>query len=906
MKMNTPQKTLPVGYVLNSDERKYTILGVIGQGASCTAYLAVRLEKGLEANCILKAYNPHNGEFSEKGKQRFIDSAKRQNSIRQHCCLTNQTPPVINIFEANGTAYIDVSCYSGTTLDRLGDLPLSEYMRIYRTVANTVKYYHQAGYLCLDIKPENIFIMQNSPDDNITQLVEFIDFDSIKEIGFDKLGGVSYTRAWAAPEQLNISGEISVRTDIYTIGEMIFCYLFGRHSEEKEHRGFSKYPFDKCDRFEKYITRPDVQKLFTKLFRNTIRSSANNRFPEMECVVTLLDEIISELEKKEFIIPVFPPVSVGFIGRERELSEISRYIESSKVLFINGIGGIGKSTLVRKFMRDNRAEYDVMLYAEYDGDIKRTFADDSQIHISTIARYSNEGIDEYYERKLRAVKNICSHKKTLLIIDNYTDMVTKELSRIISLGYDTIIVTRNDIPKNSYPVMTVGAIDNKKDLMQLISVNLDRVISKEEKAAFEEIIGLTQGHTLLLELISRQIAAKNITVKTALSLIKKNGMLHYSDDNVGSIKDGEEVYATIAKIISALFDAENMPKEQRTALKALALLDVRGIETKLFCDIVKRINISDLMELNARGWIHSDKNVRVHPVIAETVMDWKWSDIPDEEIMEIYCSAADIYSGRDNAEQIRIILKNAKAYVSENPKHINIAMYYDMQTTYYDVMLNGGYADRTDKEQLYLDRMLSAISKAIAHMERAKGADSRQLKFYLSYASVMIRSCPSERKAIGELLAKAKSILKKDDSENICYFLMTKAWYFTLCDKNPEKAVSCLNKAYIMARSTFSTELEIIDIIYLPWANCLYYLDDFCGSISKLNEAVVICDKYSDSISYIDKKAMLLNCMLDVCIEIKDYDRCREIISEIDRINERFGEQGIYRPVSQNIREKVN
>ena len=43
--MNTPQKTLPVGYVLNSDERKYTILGVIGQGASCTAYLAVRLEK---------------------------------------------------------------------------------------------------------------------------------------------------------------------------------------------------------------------------------------------------------------------------------------------------------------------------------------------------------------------------------------------------------------------------------------------------------------------------------------------------------------------------------------------------------------------------------------------------------------------------------------------------------------------------------------------------------------------------------------------------------------------------------------------------------------------------------------------------------------------------------------------
>ena len=289
-----------IGDVINTDDRMYRIIDIIGRGASCIAYLAERSEKDIVTKCILKEYAPQNTEDYEHSKQRFIDSGKRQNQIRQYSCLNNQTPPVSNIFEADGTAYIDVSCYNGTALNRLSEISLSDYMSICRTIANTVKYYHKMGFICLDLKPENIFIMQNAPDDTITQIVEFIDFDSIREIGSSSAEGISYTKAWAAPEQMNIySGEITFAADIYTLGEIVFYHLFGRHSEDTEHRGFSKYPFDKCHKYEKFVTRPEVQSLFSKFFRNTLRSSAKNRFSNMESVVKLLDEIIEELEKKE-------------------------------------------------------------------------------------------------------------------------------------------------------------------------------------------------------------------------------------------------------------------------------------------------------------------------------------------------------------------------------------------------------------------------------------------------------------------------------------------------------------------------------------------------------------------------------------------------------------------------------
>jgi len=903
---------LSEGDILKTADREYKILQLIGRGAISVAYLAECQSGELSSKCILKEYNPLQENDFENGKIRFIRSGRKQNEIRQLTALNNLTPPVSHIFEANGTAYIDIACYNGTTLDRLQNLTLQQITAICLTIAKTVKYYHESGYLCLDLKPENIFILQNHSDDTVTQLVEFIDFDSIRET--DKVLSdtvISYTKGWSAPEQLNPYSvrKISKSSDIYTMGEIIFYLVFGRHSNENEHRGFSKYPFEECEKYQIQLVRPDIQSILTKLFRNTIRSSVSNRFQNMDEAVNLLEKLCIELERKDYIIPIFPAVSPYFTGRNAELKAITEKLKENHTLFMNGIGGIGKSTLIRNFISQNKTEYDVIVYLEFEGNFQRTFSDDMQLQISTVSQQNNESAEDYFIRKMGHFKRICGNRKVLFVLDNYSGKITKDLSRLMDCGYDTVIISRNQPPKNSYASMEINAIADISEIYKLITLNLERNMTKEERTCFDEIITLVQGHTLVLELIARQIASERITIQNALKLIRKNGFSQFSNQKIGNLKDGEEVYDTLSAIISALFNAGSMSEQYRTAMKILSLLEVRGLETELFQSLVKECDMEIISKLNQDGWIYADKEIRVHPVIAETVKNWIWS-IDDISVMEYHKKMIDIYVGMANHEHIHQILKQAEIYSEQHPRHFIKAMYYDMIGNYYDVLADGAYIPYNQKEADLLEKLIDTTNMAIDEMEQS--ADSRKtkylIKYYLSLTSILIRSTPEYYDEIPGLLDDIHELIEENEpemSENHCYYYMISAWYHTLVEPDFTKTKAFTKKAETVANQVFPTDLEIIDIIHIPAANCYFYHNAFDLAIAELNKAIGHCQKYPDMMPYIDKKAELMNCQLDVYFELQNFPKCRELIAEIDNLNQQYQEQRICREVSPEIRQAV-
>lgn len=895
------------GCTLSADGRQYTIIEQLGRGANTVAYLAECSHGELVTKCILKEFAPHNMDDFEVGKARFIASGKMQNTIRQKSVLNNQTPPVSHVFEANGTAFIDVSCYNGTTLDKL-DLTLPQYMAICETIAKTVGYYHKSGYLCLDLKPENIFILQNAPDDTVTQLVEFIDFDSIRDVQNGGNTAFSYTREWAAPEQLNpySVGKIGNTADIYTVGEIVFYLLFGRHSTETEHRGFSRFPFEDCKReYQKYTERPDVQALLTRLFRNTIRSSASNRFQTIDEVTKLLGALVELLNQKDYVIPILPSVSPDFVGRDAEIRQIAESLQSNHVLYLTGVGGIGKTTLVKNYISRYRTEYDVIAYLEYDGDIQHTFCDDMQLQISTVSRQDGEPLEDYFSRKLKAFKRICGGRSVLFVLDNYTDRLTKDLNRIIDCGYDTIIATRQKPPKNSFAVLEVGAVADTAELFRLIALNLERTPSKEERLCFAEIITLIQGHTLVLELIARQIAAGRLDIHTALDLIRENGFSRFSDEKVGNIKDGEEVYDTLSAIISALFKASAVDDTARLTLKILSLLNVRGLETSLVQKFFPTIQLETVSKLSAEGWLYEDNRIRLHPVIAETVRNWLWS-ADDVTVMDYHKKMIDIYVGMANNVQIKEILREADIFRDKHPRHIITAMYYDMLGCYYDTIADGRYVPYTEEEAEILQNMLDSMDKAIEEMELSSDARSEKYLtgYYLDLASILIRSVPEGFGEAAELLDEVYDLIE-ENSDNHCYYCMVAAWYYTLASPDIAETRAFTEQAERIARQVFPTDLELIDIIHIPTANCFFYHNDFRSAADKIEEAVEICKKYPDMIPYIDKQAELLNILLDIYMEMEDTAKCRALITEIDHINETYKEQGVCREVSPDIRNQI-
>ena len=901
------------GYTFSADDRQYKVLEKLGSGANTIAYLAECSHGELVTKCILKEYAPHNNDDFEIGKARFLASGKAQNQIRQFSALNNQTPPVSHVFEANGTAYIDVACYNGTTLDKLDTPNLPQYMELCLTIAKTVGYYHKSGYLCLDLKPENIFILQNATNDTVTQLVEFIDFDSIRDVSGNAVNTIfSYTREWAAPEQLNpyATAKISTSADIYTIGEIVFYLLFGRHSTETEHRGFSKYPFDECKcEYRRYTERLDIQALFIRLFRNTIHSSASNRYKNIDEVTKLLGEIVDGLNQKDYVIPILPSVSPDFVGRDADIRQIAESLQKNNTLYITGIGGIGKSTLVRNYIARYRAEYDVIAYIEYDGDILHTFCDDIQLQISTVSMQSGEPLDEYFARKIKAFKRICGERRVLFVLDNYTDRLTKNLSRIIDCGYDTIITTRNQPPKNSFPFMEVAAIADTSELFRLVALNLDRQLTKEEQLCFEEIITLIQGHTLVLELIARQIAAGKLDIHTALKLIRENGFSRFSGEKVGNIKDGEEVYDTLSAIISALFKASAVSVDAKLTLKILALLNVRGLETSLVQKFFPDIQPDTISKLSADGWLYADSRVRLHPVIAETVRNWSWA-VDDVTVMNCHKKMIDIYVGMANDVHIKEILREADIFREQHPRHIITGLYYDMLGCYYDTLLGGAYYPENAEEANLLEKLIDSEEKAISEMEQEP--DRRSIKYltqyYISLASILIRSVPDYYDEAADILDKVYKLIEENEpeiSDSHCYYCMVAAWYSTLAQPDTQKTRALTEQAEEIARQVFPTDLELIDIIHIPTANCFYYHNDFRSAADKIEEAMEICRKYPDTIPYIDKQAELLNILLDIYLAMDDKARCRKLITEIDQLNETYKEQGVCREVSPDIRNRL-
>lgn len=308
---------LSTGYKLNNHDLsgEYIIKKVIGRGASTIAYLAdFKDASGRVSERILKEYYPSNLDILrdsngvllcaaedlqkyQDGINRFVAGGDRQNALRERTYLKNETPLLQKIFEANNTCYLEVTPFEGKTFDNIESFTLLERLKLCLATAKLIKRYHEEGLLYLDIKPQNIFVLTNSSGDVVTDMIELIDFDSVIEKDAIVFGNsLSFTEAWAAPEQITPHGfsKISEATDVYSLGELVFWCVFGRHSTTNEHRGFSIYPFD--DITDSKISHA-IQNKFTKLFKNTLRSSVKNRFESIDSITLLLNEIIIELSK---------------------------------------------------------------------------------------------------------------------------------------------------------------------------------------------------------------------------------------------------------------------------------------------------------------------------------------------------------------------------------------------------------------------------------------------------------------------------------------------------------------------------------------------------------------------------------------------------------------------------------
>jgi serine/threonine protein kinase/tetratricopeptide (TPR) repeat protein len=199
---------------------RYRLREELGRGGMATVFLAQDLKH--DRPVALKVLHPQLA--ATIGPERF------QREIRVTARL--QHPHILTVFDSGETAghlWFTMPHVDGETLrDRIkreGQLPVAEAVRIAREGAQALEYAHTHGVIHRDIKPENLLLTQ----DGNTLVADFgIASVQGREQHLTEAGMAIGTPAYMSPEQSSAEGPLDVRSDIYSLGAVLYEMLTGR------------------------------------------------------------------------------------------------------------------------------------------------------------------------------------------------------------------------------------------------------------------------------------------------------------------------------------------------------------------------------------------------------------------------------------------------------------------------------------------------------------------------------------------------------------------------------------------------------------------------------------------------------------------------------------------------------
>lgn len=616
----------------------YEIIEVVGRGATCIVYRATSLQNDFQKTCILKEYAPKwcknskrigtsihvsndEKDMFEEGKRKFYASLQLQAKIKEEVSV-NETSPLQEVFEDQGTLYANVGYFYGVVMSECSNLSLHTFLKISISICKVIKSYHEHGYLCMDLKPENIFLLKNSQNEIITDLIEFIDFDAITTFEKAKVESHRISVDWCAPEmkQGSKKDQIGVQSDIYTIGEFLFYGIFHRHSNVNEHRGFSRYPYDLVKDEDIAFHRIDVQNSLSYLFKHTLRTSLHNRFTSVDQIIEVLENVCDEVCKQEFVVSKLP-IKQNLIGRRDEMNQIETLLKQHHYVYVYGIGGIGKTSIVKQYVHMHTYCYDIILYLNYKEDFVKTVIDQSQFRISTITKQKEESDEEFYNRKLEHFALLKRDKKCLVVLDEFQGIRDQKIIEFMKLQCDMIFVSRR-IPPTNTPVVCIEAL-KQQDAWSLFEFNLERSIMPMEEMYVKKILEEVKNHTLLVILLARQICVSHMKVKEEAILIQTSGYTTKLKERVDIVLEDSEAYARMEEILLKVFEKSNLSACKKAVLKGLSYMNC-PISIR---DVKEIYDLSDYEEINGlikEGWLLFEEDMCfLHPVIKEVVLKWE-------------------------------------------------------------------------------------------------------------------------------------------------------------------------------------------------------------------------------------------------------------------------------------------
>jgi serine/threonine-protein kinase len=199
---------------------RYAVERELGHGGMATVYLADDLKHHRQV--AIKVLRPELG--AELGAERFVREIRMAAGLSHPHIL-----PLHDSGEADGLLFYVMPYVRGESLrqklNRQGQLPIGEALRIVRDVASALDHAHRHNLVHRDIKPENILLHEGEAmvtDFGIALAAGPADGERLTELGL-----MVGTPEYASPEQAVGERLLDARTDVYSLGCVLYEMLAG-------------------------------------------------------------------------------------------------------------------------------------------------------------------------------------------------------------------------------------------------------------------------------------------------------------------------------------------------------------------------------------------------------------------------------------------------------------------------------------------------------------------------------------------------------------------------------------------------------------------------------------------------------------------------------------------------------
>ncbi|MDB4969071.1 MAG: Serine/threonine-protein kinase [Myxococcales bacterium] len=344
---------------------QYEVIRELGSGGMGTVYLARDLRLGRRV--AIKFLQSKNQDMT----RRFILEARATAT-----CSHENIVIIYEVGHYKDNPFMVLEYLNGHVMSEVAKrdvkLPPARAVELMLPVVRALVCAHEQGIVHRDLKPDNVFVTESGSvkvlDFGIAKVVQAKEAESTPaplplDIGVPESNGDEKTRAnavvgtakYMSPEQWNIGVTVDHRTDIWSVGIMLFQMLAGRHPLPPDTPPVMiaaiKQPMIKLR-----SVAPEVPVDLAEVVDRCLMKRKEDRFPDAKALLHALEPFLPGVVARTLQGDTSPYAGLSsfqesdagrFFGRSREIAAMVARIRERPLLGVIGPSGVGKSSLVR-------------------------------------------------------------------------------------------------------------------------------------------------------------------------------------------------------------------------------------------------------------------------------------------------------------------------------------------------------------------------------------------------------------------------------------------------------------------------------------------------------------------------------------------------------------------------------